>query len=177
MASLAGRVTGEMFGAVRIIMRNMASFCATSLGNFSGSSIEEFQPINSKYSLYTKGQLPPFLARPSGISLHSLLFWWMLTSILRPRQLSYSGKGLTVLLLRQIEWEYKLVVLLKFIKNYVSWHAFHEVSFIISVIQGQQPIICQFEPPITDKTHMKAEVSTDAVWNAVWKKREQISCK
>ena len=46
-------------------------------------------------------------------------------------------------------------------------------SLNISVIQGQQPIICQFEPPITDKTHMKAEVSTDAVCTKKKPKKNQ----
>ena len=145
-------------------MRNMVSFCAISLGNFSGFSTDQLQPIYGKYNLYTVGHSPAFLTRISDIILYSIFFWWAVTSIWRPKQLSYSKKGLIMLLLRQIEWEYKLVVLLKFINVYfIYWRVFHEVSFIISVIQGQQPIICQFEPPITDKTHMKAEVSTDAL--------------
>ena len=85
-----------------------------------------------------------------------------LTKLFECMTLAYSGK------LTSPKWKnfkgVKLPLKDKIRLNNIIWREWH-----MQFIQGQSPIVCQFEPPISDKTHMKAEAIV--LEGKYWKRR------
>jgi len=93
---------------------------------------------------------------------HSRFIDSSLTKLFECMTLAYSGK------LTSPKWKnfkgVKLPLKDKIRLNNIIWREWH-----MQFIQGQRPIVCQFDPPISDKTHSKAEAIV--LEGKYWKRR------